>query len=234
MKKLKLLLLLTCFGFVLAAQDFEYSMRSQEEQRQINEFGEILVQVAIENHPDSKIALENVNISEQEHKISKFSWLNQISVNGNLNEASIDPPDTEQGQNLFFPRYNFGIQIPLGIFLTQPAQAKIGKKNVNLKQLEVQKMESIIRAEVLSAYNNYLLRKEIYNIKMQIAEEEKALMRAKEDKFTSGEIDLDEYTGAIRAYQLDVERLLVAKNEFDNSKIELEQWLGRRLEEINE
>ena len=105
---------------------------------------------------------------------------------------------------------------------------------MNLKQLEVEKMESIIRAEVLSAYNNYLLRKEIYNIKMQIAEEEKALMRAKEDKFTSGEIDLDEYTGAIRAYQLDVERLLVAKNEFDNSKIELEQWLGRRLEEINE
>ena len=212
------------------SQDFQSQTRSEAEQREIDAFGEKLVLAALSNHPDLSISNRNSEIARKETSDTKVGWLNNVTISGNLNEASINPP--EQANNLFFPRYNFSLRVPLGIFFTQPIQTKIAKEKYFISLEEMKKVESEIRTTVLTTYNNYLLRQEIYEMKVQMVEEERAILQSSETKFANGEISLEQYNDANRKYRLDIEALLFAQTNLSNAKLELEQLIGTKLDNI--
>ncbi|MCV9389475.1 TolC family protein [Reichenbachiella ulvae] len=217
----------------LSAQTREYHIRSIEEQERIDAFGEKLVDLAYLNYPGFSIKDEEVAIAELEVKLSKYAWLDQLTVSANINESVIDPPSSDMVPNVYYPRYNFGVRIPVGIFVRQPTHTKIAKKmhQISLYNHEVSWM--MLKKEVLSSYNDYLMYKEVYDLKIEIAEEAYAILMNMEDKFTNGEIELELYNNVAKNYKLDVEKLFAAKAEMENAKLELEMWIGRDLEDVN-
>lgn len=231
--KLTFIYVLTIFS--LNAQIFEYDNKSKEEQLEIDRLGERLVELALLYSPDYNSVVYNSDIAKEEKRLAKHSWLDLMFINGNINESIIDPPSQEVigNANLYYPRYNLGFRMPMGIFVNQSGQNRIAEKRYQISQLNIEKAEASIRKEVMVAYNNYLLQKDLYNIKVQITEESKAFLSAKENSFVSGEIDLLEYNAAIRTYQKDLESLLGAQNSFKNAELLLEQWIGVDLEEVS-
>ena len=214
------------------SQDLQSPTRTEQEQLLIDEFGEKLVAAAFSNHPDLSIASKNTEIAKREESETKFGWLSTITISGNLNETAIDPPPPDVANNVYYPRYNFGLRVPLAVFLSQPIQNKIAKEKFFISLEEKKKVEADLRKSVLTTYNNYLLRQEIYEMKVQMVEEERAILQSSETKFANGEISLEQYNDANRKYRLDIEALLFAQTNMSNAKLELEQLIGTNLENV--
>ena len=197
-----------------------------------DDFGEKLVQLSWQNLPNTAILENNKEVAEMRSKLANWSWLNQIAVRGNLNEFSIDPEASPTGVNLF-PRYNVGVTIPLGIFVSEPIEARIAKKQSlnSIQQINQQKLN--VRKLVLTAYHNYLMYEEILKVKNDLLEDEYANMLAVEQKFQKGEITIDQYKSVTRAYNLEVEEKIKANNQLQNAKLELEMLIGVKLEDVN-
>jgi len=230
------LVFLVCFllvNIISVNGQFVYNERTIEEQIEIDKFGEKLVELALIYHPDFRIAQENSQIAKKEEVLAKNQWLDQLKVTGNLNEFAINPPDDVGDRNLFFPRYNISLQIPLGIFIRQPVSSGIAAKQYQISLLNIEGMKAAVRKEVLTQYNNYLLQRDLYDIQLQMTQDSEALLQVKENSFANGEINLLEYDAAIQAYQKGVENLLRSKNSYLNSELMLEQWIGIPLEEVS-
>ncbi|MEM6641613.1 MAG: TolC family protein [Bacteroidota bacterium] len=214
------------------SQELLLPTRSQEEQKEIDDFGEMLVQIALSNHPDLSIAEKNTEIAQREENQARVGWLNTLSISGNLNETAINPPPPDVANNVYYPRYNFGLRVPLATFFNQPIERRIAKERFAISLEEKKKVVAEIRRTVLTAYNNYLLRLEIYEMKFQTVDEERSILQASENKFANGEISLEQYNDANRKYRLDVESLLFAQTNLNNSRLELEQVVGTSLEQV--
>ena len=153
MKKYLLLVFLFNPAFLWAQKnDIKSSYLESTTQNVIDE----LVTAAWENYPENKKYDHQVKIAEKNVIRAGYSWLDNIYGTGNLNEFTLNPPSDFQG-NLFFPRYNFGVRINLGTFVTVPAEKKIAKEELRIAELNRKQQKIMIRAEVLRRYNRFLM-----------------------------------------------------------------------------
>lgn len=195
-----------------------------------DDFGEKLVQLAWQNNPDNEFVKNEKKIAQVNLKQANWTWLNQITATGNLNELSINQnPES----NILFPRYNFGVSIPLGIFVQNPTESKIAKLNIEQADLTIKKQKLIIRNEVLKAYQNYLLAERIFKLRSDVTEDEYANFLSVEEKFETGEATLEEYKEATKLYNTELEKRITAENKVEISRLELEMLIGVPLNEVN-
>ena len=212
--------------------EVNYYDAATEEAKQVKELGDKLVELAFMYQPNHAIKEEKALIAKEQVKLAKSSWLDQLSISANLNESFINPPPKDVATNVYYPKYNVGIRVPLGIFVSQPTQTKIAQKEYRISMFEVESSSAELRRNVLTAYNLYLTTKKLYDIKFETSEESRTILTTMEDKFANGEVDLTEYNKVSKAYKQDVEKLLTAKLELDNAELELEMWIGMELEDV--
>jgi hypothetical protein len=64
-------------------------------------------------------------------------------VSGNLNELSIKQDNSSNGLNgqIFYPRYNFGVNLPLDFFSSKSNEVKAARENLLIAEAE--KMNAI-------------------------------------------------------------------------------------------
>ncbi len=195
------------------------------------EFEEKLVQLAWKNHPSNQLLSNNLQVAKHDTKIAASEWLNTIRITGNLNEFTIDQSDPNDRAQ-FFPRYNFGVQIPLGIFSGTSNQVKKGRQLEQVAQHNIDAQKLAVRAQVLMYYNNYLMYREILNLKSQELEEATSSFVLLEQRFKSGEEKYDRYSAGLSALnKVKIDRVQ-AQTNYLNAKLELEQLIGIKLEEV--
>jgi len=216
-------------SFNLLAQSIDYNKVILPEGLGSLDFKEKLVQLAWKNHPDNIAVRREKDITMAEAKLVNRSWLNQVRAAGNLNEFTIDP-DPEQ--NVFFPRYNFSILIPLGIFSEISLNKKIGEQRVVIANESINSKKIEVRTEVLKAYENYILNRELFTIRSNVLEDESTGFLTTERKFKDGEVDIEEYREASKNYNIEQEKKLVAKRNLEIAELELEALIGIPLEEV--
>lgn len=105
-----------------------------------------LVQLAMAG-PIFEIASREVEVAHHQLGKAKTSVLNQLTVSGNLNEYSIRGRQDNVGN--LFPRYNIGLQLPLGLFFTRSHDVNAARQNLAISEAERQKMYNEIKAEIL-------------------------------------------------------------------------------------
>lgn len=220
------------FSLSLQAQQVDYNKVVLPANIRAADFEEKLVQLAWQNMPASAILQNNKEISELQTRMAKLSWMNNIIARGNLNEFAINPEASPTGVNLF-PRYNLGVIIPLGIFVSTPIETKVAKRQqLNTEQLiNQQKLE--VRKLVLTAYHNYRMHEEILKVKNDLVEDEYANMLVMEEKFQKREIPIEQYKEVTKAYNIEVEERIRVTNQLQVAKLELEALIGMRLEDVN-
>ncbi|MEM9679043.1 MAG: TolC family protein [Bacteroidota bacterium] len=231
-ERLTVLFFLLLCTFSSIAQPVDYKKVVLPSNVSTTDFGERLVQIAWQNFPDNNSVKADVEVAQLKLKNTRWSWLNQISATGNLNEITLDQ-DLVDDNNLFFPRYNFNLSLPLGIFVNASTNSKIAKKELDKADYALKKQMLMIREEVLKAYQDYLMYQDIYKIKNDLAEEEYSNFLTVEQNFQSGEASLSEYKEATKSYNLELENKITAQNRLGKSKLTLEKWIGIRLEDVN-
>jgi outer membrane protein TolC len=227
-----IILVLMAPGNGAVAQQVDYNKIILPESAKSDDFGEKLVQLAWKNMPYNAVLQTSKEVAELRVTQAKWSWLDQIRATGNLNEFTINPDANPNGNN-FFPRYNFGVAIPLGIFISIPTESKIAMKQLKVSEYQINQQKLTVRKSVLSAYQNYLMYSEILKIKTDLVEDEYANLMAMEEKFQKGEVTLEQYKAVSRTYNLEVEEKIQTNNRLQNAKLELELLIGMRLEDVN-
>lgn len=191
---------------------------------------ERLIYLSWHNNPDNQEKFDNAESFRYGRKKQSWEWLNQISVQGNLNEFSI--AGGGGGSSLYFPRYNVGASIPLGIFLTSPAATKQAKALYHeaLDKINSQKMDT--RNKVTIAWETFRMYHRQMTIQQQINENSYADFLSNEKRFKSGKISLSMYNSSMMKYSDVLMQKIVLEKELAVSKSDLERLIGVRLEKV--
>ncbi|MBL3658181.1 TolC family protein [Fulvivirga sediminis] len=221
------LILISLFG--LNAQTIDYDRIVLPEDAQDITIEERLVQLAWQNHPDNKILFRDKQAAKYNMRSTQWSWLEQINISGNLNEFTLDK-DSER--NNFYPRYNFSVSFPLGMFATRPLAVKQAREMYKITDDQIKSKMIQVRASVLSSYENYKTNKEIYEIEASATQDIEASFQLTEQRFKNGEESLENYSSTLRSFNDQKRKEINARNAYNLAKIELESLIGLKLEEV--
>lgn len=228
--KMLLIFLVTIASLSLQAQSIDYNKIILPDRVQSSDMGEKLVQLAWKNHPANEIFRRDVTIAQYQVGRSAADWLNMITVQGNINEFNIK----EQDPNVpvFLPRYNFGLIVPLGIFVKNPNETKQNKQKLAIAQESVNAQKLEVRRVVLKAYNDYLLAEKIFKIQSQQFSDTESNLKLIEQRFKRGETNFEVYTSSQAELNRASIAMLQADRDFKNAKLDLEQLIGVKLEDV--
>lgn len=229
---MKMLILLLVISTPLLAQNVDYNKIILPEGSQGSEFEERLVQLAWRNHPSNEAVRREVNVAAYDVKLSNASWLENIRITGNMNEFTINKAADPFGRAAFFPKYNIGASISLGTFLTTPYTIKKSKEILVISQANVNTQKLAVRNTVLKLYNEFQMRERIYKLHSQALLDNETSHKLAEQRFRRGEITFETYSLSLGSYNDVMVAQLQSERDYKNAKLDLEQWIGMRLEDV--
>jgi len=186
--------------------------------------------IALQYNPTIKSFKDQAEISHYLIRVKKFSWLNQIVLTGNLNEYNLNPPPLTSSTGFgLYPKYNFGITIPLGIFFTRPKEIRQARIQFD-EDLDVLTQEKAnIRIKISDKVQEFILQREQSIIMEGITEQFKINFMNKEKAFRSGTTSLADYTEAKHSYYTALSNSLKTKRDLMVAQYDLELLIGRPL-----
>jgi outer membrane protein TolC len=202
--------------------------------------GERLVQLAWQNNPQNEILARDADIAQLEVSKARVGWLNNVRISGNLNEYSTQRLINDLGGNEsedrlvnnFFPIYNFGVTLPIGIFFENPKNTKIAIHELEKTKGAINAQKISLRAAVLAQYQDFLMNRELLEIQNSMTENEYAAYQLAEQQFADNAITIEEYEEVLKKYNLQRMNTVRAQKDFLTSKILLEEFIGMRLEDV--
>jgi outer membrane protein TolC len=228
--KIAILLLVICSP--LLAQNVDYNKIIPPESSQLSEFEEKLIQLAWKNHPDNEALRREVNIAAYNVKQTNTSWLDNVRITGNLNEFTINKYADPFGRAAFFPKYNISASVSIGTFFNIPYNIRKSKETLLITQANVNAQKLAVRNNVLKLYNDYLMRERIYKLQSQALLDNETSHKLAEQRFKRGDITFETYSQSLAAYNDIMIAQLQAERDYKNAKLDLEQWIGLRLEDV--
>lgn len=167
------------------------------------------------------------------HQLSKAKndWLNLLAITMSFNEQDFEKPPAGQTTTYVYPKYFFGVTIPIGILFSRSSDIRIARENQYIAKDRQEEMASTIRAAVVGRYRAYVVYQ--LEIRMQTAiinDEQVAYQNAQKD-FKDGKITLEVYNTASKGYAAEVTRKLSLILASDAAKTDLEMSLGMPLED---
>ena len=184
-----------------------------------------LVDLAMKN-PSLDQADILINTAELELKRAKSSWLNSITVGGNINEFVVNNT-TINGipASTLFPKYNVGVNIPLGLFGRQ--ETNISKEKIKLYESQKESLKRQLIKEVLVRYENYKEKLDVFELQKQITDGQYSTYQQIQKDFASGEIkDIGDVN---KEYELWIEQRSKQRTkdkELRIAELELEEIIG--------
>ncbi len=229
---MKLLRILTflILPMTVQAQSIDYNKIILPDRVVPNNFEERLVQLAWKNHPSNRVVDQNVEIAQKEKVVARWQWLDNIYANGNVNEYTLHPKPT--AINVYYPRYNFGVRLSLGNFVTIPAQVSAANGRLANTLLLVNQKKLTVREDVLSNVERLKQFYKFIKIREQIREDFRTMYKDSEKKFSTGDINMEQYRAAVEAYYDQSEQVVEAQASFNGIKIALEALVGLQLTDI--
>ncbi len=238
MKKVCFVLLLSvCVGSLAHAQqkkDTSILLALPADAPNVAKLKVRLVELALANPALQELDLRQ-ELTKYEANRAKAGLLDMVTAAGNLNEFTINKNGTNTGNNnLLYPRYNFGILVPLGRFVSVPAEVKIAKTNKKIfaKQKEREALE--IKAAVLRAYEEYSANKQMLELHLPLLEDAYTNYKTTEAKFSKGETDatVEALNASYRIYNTEMVRKITLERDLRESKLTLEGIIGTTMEEV--
>lgn len=215
----------------LAAQSIDYNKIIVTEQVTAISFEEKLVQMAWRNHPGNKIVAQQVAQAQTLRAKARWSWLDNIYVQGNYNEFT-GKEEVDAVARAFYPQYNVGIRLPLGTFVQTPLSAKAANDQVLMSEYNVNVTKLQVRESVMLAVERLKERFKIVKLRERIQEDYFLMFQSTEKKFKAGEVTLESYRATSQAYYLKEEEIIQARSAFNQQRIELEAMIGVELKDV--
>lgn len=215
---------------VANAQIVDFDMVVQPIEAKARDLSEYLVQLAWLNNPESAIAQTEVRKAEAESRNRRKEWMRDVQATFNLNEANLRGVDSFG--NVFFPRYNFGLNLNLNRLFTQKDQTYIGKQEVLIAQHKVNLSKLELRAETLNRFARFQLAREIVKTRAIVEQEAYNNFVLIQQLYKTDEKTFEDYSKASSAYYTAQEARIRAESDLLIAKILLEELIGIRWEQV--
>lgn len=194
-----------------------------------------LAEIAMQNKNIGQENEANVKAAEYNYKAQKTAWLDQFRASGNLNEFTLKRTLGANTQDIplgraFWPRYNFGVGIPFGIFTNQPKQTKVQYYRYQA-ELENQKTsKQALGLQTMTLYYDYVRTQRLYELQEEAVQDASFAFTKTEEKFSKGEVPLDVYTATSKRYNTERGTKVNIERDLMVNKAQLEALLGMPLE----
>jgi outer membrane protein TolC len=196
-------------------------------------FEEKLVQLALAG-PQYDATTHQVRIAQYKVKSSQLSWFNLLTLSLNYNDLEFTKqPAAVAGQTAYvFPKYYFGLVIPIGTIVSKGTEVKAAKEDVKIVQDNQLVVARQIRADVLTKYAQYRNARELALIESQIVDDLSANFSQVEKKFQTGSLTIEAYNTAAHGYNEENAKKLSIQLQEEIIKLDLERLIGVRLETV--
>lgn len=192
-----------------------------------------LVELA-QNNPGMKIAEYEKDKTKYEVTKANSNWLNYVTGTVNINDVTTgqarrNNPDLN---NIYYPLWNIGINVPLGSLIGKPQDVKIAKRNRDIATEHKEGMARLIKRQVLSLYEEFIAKRELLKLQSEQTIDEKTAFEALEEKFSTGSISYQEYSTASKLYNEQLANQRILEKELNVTKLEIEEMIGVPLEDV--
>ncbi|MEC5144373.1 TolC family protein [Chitinophaga sp. 212800010-3] len=236
MKKVILILLVAFTGAIMHANaqvskaDTSIILRLPTDPPTVARLKERLVELAVTN-PTMRVLDAKKKVAEYDVNRAKAAWGDMFIASGNLNEFTIKGTNSN---NTLYPRYNFGVNVPLGHLVSIPNEVKAAKANIKVVDEQKNAEALNLKSAVLRAYEDYAANKQLYELQLPLLEDAYNHYKQVEQKFSSGDhsLDVEGLNNAYRIYNAEMVRKVTLERDVKQSKLVLESIIGTTMEEV--
>jgi outer membrane protein TolC len=189
-----------------------------------------LVALALKG-PEFDATVHQDKINELELKRAKGTWLNLLSISTNYNDQSFAKQPAGGQAAYVYPKYFFGVTIPLGIIFSQGNQVKTARESIANGKDQQEILARTIRASVLSKYKQYKEYATLIEMQSELMNDVLANATQAEQNFKSGTITVDIYIAAQRTKNEELVKSLNLQLSQDLVRIDIERMIGIPLDE---
>lgn len=194
-----------------------------------------LAEIAMQNKNIGQENEANVKAAEYNYKAQKTAWLDQFRASGNLNEFTLKRTLGASTQDIplgraFWPRYNFGVGIPFGIFTNQPKQTKVQYYRYQAELENQRTAKQALGMQTMTLYYDYVRTQRLYELQEEAVQDASFAFTKTEEKFSKGEVPLDVYTATSKRYNTERGTKVNLEHDLMVNKTQLEALLGMPLE----
>lgn len=189
-----------------------------------------LVELALQG-PQYDATDHRVKIAESQLSKAKKSWLNLLAVSANYNDQTFAKTTPGAG-GYVYPKYFFGLTIPLGVIFAMGPDIKAGREGVAVSKDARDELARTIRADVLSDYRQYKNYGDLILLQNTIVVDQQAAFSQVEKKFKEGTISIEQYNLANENYSNEVAKKLNLQMSQDLVRIAIEKLIGTDLENV--
>ena len=115
-----------------------------------------LYEYAWEHYPENAVVEYQASKAFYSMRSTQYAWTKDIGAQFNINEFQINPSANTTG-NLFFPKYNFGLRLDLGLVFQRPYENKKARQEYNAAMWQVEQQKSDIRQQIVLRVQMYKL-----------------------------------------------------------------------------
>lgn len=172
-------------------------------------------------------------INELELKRAKATWLNLLSVSTQYNDQTFAKPTTINGEPAYvYPKYFFGVTIPLGIIFSQGNQVKIARESLANGKDQQDLLARQIRANVLAKYAQYKYYGALIDLEAEMMNDVSVNSTQAEQNFKNGSITADVYIAAQKTKNDELVKVMNLQLQQDLVRIDLERMIGVPLASV--
>jgi outer membrane protein TolC len=170
----------------------------------------------------------NIKIAEINRKKANSSLLSSFVLGANANEFVV----SNSPQANFFPKYNFGVQVPLDIFARNKAEKGIADQNIISTKAQKDLLEKNLKARVLILYATYKEKKQQVELQKIANEEDLLAYENAQRDFKDEIISLEQLNKIYRGTIIEKAVLAEKERDFEIAKIQLEELIGVPIEKV--
>lgn len=231
MNKLILIALLI-YGFGVSAQVKARPASASDSSRSLKTDADIkaqLVALALKS-PESVAAEANVQIAKIARRKAGSAALSSLSVSGNVNEFVIN----ESPAANFFPKYNFGLAIPLDLFSKTRADKRTAIEQIKVNSSQKQLIEDGLKARVLIQYEIYKEKKQLLELQRIVTDDDNAAYEKAQKDYRENRISLEDVNKVYRELITSKGFLASTEKELNIAVVEIEQIIRVPLKSVLE
>ena len=188
---------------------------------------EKLVELALKG-PLFQGSVHQNKLNEYQLDGAKKAWLNLLTISTNYNDQTFTKNVVS---NIAYPKYFFGLTIPLGTLLSR-TEIKAAREGVELSKNNQEQLKRDIRAEVITKYKQYKVQGELIAFQNELMNDVQAAVLQSEESFRKGTITIEQFNTAQRSNNDEKARLINLQLQQDLIKVEIERMIGVGLESV--
>jgi len=172
-----------------------------------------------------------INVANSNLMLARRAWFNLLTFSVNYNDQTFAHTTGSQ-YGYVYPKYYFGLIIPVGLFFTMGPQVHAARENVKVAEDSREELARTIRMDVLSKYRTYKNYEALILLQNALVVDNQAAVTQIEQKFRDGTVSIDVYNTTNKAFSDEKAKLLNLQLAQDLVRLDIERMIGVSFDSV--